>query len=59
MVGGEGFEPSSSRSRTVSSACPRVSQRLRRCPPELKLPHLGVRPYPPRAAWCRESVTRL
>jgi hypothetical protein len=35
-----------------------VSRRLRRCPPELKSPHLDVRPCPPRAAWCQESVTR-
>src|SRR5450759_1816466 len=42
LVGGPGFEPGASRSRTVSSACPRVSRRRRRCPAELKLPHLGV-----------------
>jgi hypothetical protein len=36
-----------------------VSRRLRRWPPELKLPRPAVRPCPPRAAWCRESVTRL
>ena len=59
MVGGEGFEPSSSRSRTVLIACPLVSHRLHKGPPELKLPLLGVRPCPRRAAWCRESVTRL
>ncbi len=28
-------------------------------PPELKLPLLGVRLCPPRAAWCQESVPRL
>jgi len=28
-------------------------------PSELRLPHLGVRPCPPVAAWCRESVPRL
>src|SRR5712691_1420956 len=59
LVGGPGFEPGASRSRTVLVMCPLVSRRLRRCPPELKLPLLGVRPCPPRAAWCRESVPRL
>ncbi len=59
VVGGPGFEPGASRSRTVLVVCPRVSRRLRRCPPELKLPLLGVPPCPPRAAWCRESVPRL
>jgi ATP/maltotriose-dependent transcriptional regulator MalT len=28
LVGGPGFEPGASRSRTVSAACPRVSRRL-------------------------------
>ena len=42
MVGGEGFEPSSSRSRTVSNACPRVSRRFRKCPPELESRRLCV-----------------
>ncbi len=59
LVGGPGFEPGASRSRTVSIACPLVSRRLPRCPPELELPLLGVRPCPPRAAWFRESVPRL
>jgi hypothetical protein len=59
LVGGEGFEPSSSRSRTVSVACPRVSRRVRRCPSELKLRCLGVRRCPPRSAWFREAMPRL
>ena len=59
LVGGRGFEPRASRSRTVSVTCPRVSRRVRRCPPELKVPRLGVRACPPRSAWCRESVPRL
>src|SRR6266852_6043763 len=58
LVGGPGFEPGASRSRTVVIACPLVSRRLPRCPPELKLPHLRVRPCPPRATWFRESVPR-
>jgi len=58
LVGGPGFEPGASRSRTVLVACPRVSRRLRRCLLELNLPLLGVHPCPARAAWCRESVTR-
>ena len=56
---GPGFEPGASRSRTVLVACPLVSPRLPRCPPKLKLPLIGVRPCPPRAAWFRESVPRL
>jgi hypothetical protein len=47
------------RSRTVLVACPCVSRRLPRYPPELNLRLLGVRLCPPRAAWCRESVPRL
>src|SRR5260370_21521655 len=58
-VGGPGFDPEASRSRTVLIACPPVSRWLPRCPPELKLPVLGVRLCPPRAARCRESVPRL
>ena len=50
LVGGPGFEPGASRSRTVLVACPPVSRRLPRCPPELKLPRRGVRACPPRAA---------
>ena len=59
LVGGPGFEPGASRSRTVSIACPQGSRRLRRCPPGLKLPLDGVRPCPSRAAWYREPVPRL
>src|SRR5712664_4831072 len=51
LVGGPGFEPGASRSRTVLVACPLVSRRLPRCPPELKLLRFGVRPCPPRSAW--------
>ena len=36
LVGGPGFEPGASRSRTVLMACPRVSCQLRDGPPELK-----------------------
>jgi hypothetical protein len=56
--GGPGFRPGVPRSRTVLMACPSVSRRLPKCPPELKLPLLGVRPCPSGAAGCRESVTR-
>ncbi len=35
LVGGPGFEPGASRSRTVLVACPPVSRRLPRCPPEV------------------------
>ncbi len=58
-VGAPGFDPRGlTPSGTVLIACPLVSRRLRRCPPELKFLLLGVRPCPPRAAWCRESVPR-
>ena len=44
--------------RTVPNRrdCPSSSRRLPRCP--LELPHLRVRPCPPRATWFRESVPR-
>src|SRR5579864_8555973 len=41
LVGGPGFEPGASRSRTVSVACPRVSRRLRKGPADLKCPVLA------------------
>jgi hypothetical protein len=53
VVGGPGFEPGASRSRTVL-VTGLESGRLSRCPREPKLPHPGIRPCPPRAAWCRE-----
>src|SRR5437762_13834551 len=59
MVGGPGFEPGASCSRTVLVEWPRVSRWLRRGPPELKLPLLGVHPCSRRAAWCHRSVPRL
>src|SRR5437773_812262 len=59
MVGGPGFEPGASCSRTVLVECPRVSRWLRRGPPELRLPLLGVHPCSRRAAWCQGSVPRL
>jgi hypothetical protein len=42
MVGGEGFEPSSSRSRTVSMPCPPVSDRLPRRPREYEIDQVDV-----------------
>jgi hypothetical protein len=57
--GARDLNPEPSRSRTESASCPRGSHRVRRCPPEPKLPCLGVRPCRPRSAWCRESVPRL
>ena len=33
MVGGPGFEPGASRSRTLRISCPPVSRRFRQCPP--------------------------
>ena len=35
LVGGEGFEPSASRSRTLRTLCPPVSRRFLQCPPVL------------------------
>ena len=35
LVGGPGFEPGASRSRTVLVACPGVSRRLPKGPPDL------------------------
>ncbi len=42
LVGGEGFEPSASRSRTVSMPCPPVSDRLPRRPREYEIDQAGV-----------------
>jgi hypothetical protein len=42
MVGGEGFEPSSSRSRTVAGTYPQVSDRLPRGPREYEIDQVGV-----------------
>jgi len=42
LVGGPGFEPGASRSRTVSAACPPVSDRPPRCPREYEIDQLGV-----------------
>jgi hypothetical protein len=59
MVGGEGFEPSYSRSRTVSAAGPTSSSRTRHAPTEFKSRRLRVRSLPLMTARCRECVTRL
>jgi hypothetical protein len=43
MVGGPGFEPGASRSRTVAGTCPQVSDRLPCRPREYEI-DLGPRP---------------
>src|SRR5580700_7436350 len=42
LVGGPGFEPGASRSRTVSGTCPQVSDGLPRCPREYEIDQPGV-----------------
>src|SRR2546423_4653189 len=59
MVGGPGFEPGASRSRTVVMSCPPVSSRLLKCPLVLDCCLLRVLPGPPRSSWFRDSVPRL
>src|ERR1700694_2313083 len=59
LVGGPGFEPGASRSRTVSVPCPPVSDRLPRRPREYEIDQAGVLWCPPRAVRCRECVIRL
>src|SRR5439155_18785331 len=55
LVGGPGFEPGASCSRTVLVECPRVFRWLPRGPPELKLPLLGVHPCSPTLGCGRPS----
>jgi hypothetical protein len=59
LVGGPGFEPGASRSRTVWAACPTRSSRTRPTPPEYKSRRLRIRWLPLMTARCRECVTRL
>ena len=59
MVGGRGFEPGASRSRTGSMSCPLVSRRFLWCPPVLNLTHLRVLLCPSVSSWFRECVTQL
>jgi hypothetical protein len=42
MVGGPGFEPGASRSRTVAGTCPQVSDRLPCRPREYEIDQAGV-----------------
>ncbi len=44
MVGGPGFEPGASWSRTDLMPCPPVSRRLLQCPPERDLPRRRASP---------------
>jgi hypothetical protein len=59
LVGGPGFEPGASRSRTVSVACPGVSWRLPLGPPELKWPGPRVLLSPLGTVRFRECVIQL
>ena len=42
LVGGPGFEPGASRSRTVAGTCPQVSDRLLCRPREYEIDQAGV-----------------
>ena len=57
MVGGPGFEPGASRSRTLRRSCPPVSCRVRQCPPVPDFVRRRVRWCPPVTSWFRECVT--
>jgi len=59
MVGGPGFEPGASRSRTGTLLCPRMSLRFLTCPLVLVSRARRVLWCPSVSSWFRESVTRL
>src|SRR6266704_5050518 len=59
LVGGPGFEPGASRSRTLRTSCPPVSTRFLQCPPVLDFFRRRVLACPPLSSWFRECVTRL
>src|SRR5437762_1851399 len=59
MVGGPGFEPGASRSRTLRISCPPVSRRFRQCPPVLNFDGRCVLLCPSVSSWFRECVTHL
>ncbi len=59
MVGGPGFEPGASRSRTLRMSCPPVSRRFLQCPAVHNFTGCRVTAYPPVSPWFRECVTRL
>src|SRR5439155_4437311 len=59
LVGGPGFEPGASRSRTGLMSCPSVSQRLLPCPAVLDWRLGRDLACPPVSSWFRNCVTRL
>src|SRR5438094_4737008 len=59
LVGGPGFEPGASRSRTLRRSCPPVSRRLLLCPPVLSFVRRRVLACPSVSFWFRECVTNL
>ena len=62
LVGGPGFEPGASRSRTLHRSCPRVSRRFLQCPSVLNFEavvSLCVLPCPPGPRMRDTSVTRF
>src|SRR5207302_6985849 len=59
LVGGPGFEPGASRSRTLRMSCPPVSRRFLQCPPALDSTRRRVLGYPPVSSWFPECVTHL
>ncbi len=58
-VGGPGFEPGASRSRTGRMSCPPVSCRFLRCPPVPNALDLRVLSFPSVSFWFCECVTFL
>ena len=59
LVGGPGFEPGASRSRTGRMSCPLVSPRFLQGPPVLNFARHRVLLCPLGSSWFRECVTRL
>jgi hypothetical protein len=59
LVGGPGFEPGASRSRTVLVACPLVSCGILQGPAEFNRRSRRLLSCPLRSAWFRDSVPRL
>src|SRR5712691_7129442 len=59
LVGGPGFEPGASRSRTLRTSCPPVSRRFLQCPPVRNFEGRRVALCPSVSSWFRECVTHL
>ena len=59
LVGGPGFEPGASPSRTLRTSCPPVSRRFLPCPPVRDPVRLRVPWCPSVPFWFRKGVTQL